>query len=47
MTVVEELRKSGEIVVTSLGDGEADEAEMLALRCDRRLVKQDGSWKVV
>jgi hypothetical protein len=45
--LIEELRGSGEIVVTSLGDGDAEEAEMLALRCDRRLVKQDGSWKIV
>jgi ATP phosphoribosyltransferase regulatory subunit len=47
ITLIEELRGSGEIVVTSLGDGDAEEAEMLALRCDRRLVKQDGSWKIV
>ena len=46
MAKVEQLRSSGEIVVTYLGAGDADDNEMQALRCDRRLVQQGTQWVV-
>jgi len=47
-TMVEDLRRQGEVVITHLDEGEADAALLKELSCDRRIVAApEGGWQLV
>jgi len=47
-TMVEDLRRQGEVVITHLDEGEADAALLKELNCDRRIVAApEGGWQLV